>query len=192
MALNQSTLETKIRELIDPDYSGFIDHPNTKLEGVNNWATAYDIYALDAQDLSGDVLLTANKAGFVSALLDNMPDPVYGTSIAAATAFELAFVAYWTGATFAILHNPLPTLPCPNIGGTGTFSTETTSIVSSVIPDVLKNLLLVELSEVSSDGAAKAASLAAVFHVATISAVKVTITGADAEGTPITNTCTIH
>lgn len=195
MALNQTTLENNIRALIDPTYDGFIGYPSTKAAGIANWANAYDGYALSAVDLSGDSVVTTNKAGFISELTTYMPDPLTGSPEDAAEAFEKAFTAYWTAATFAVGIPPTPTGPCPNIGGNLIFGIETSSVVSSITPNVLKNLLIVEFGIFSADGAQKAADIASCLHTTTTTAVFVTITGTDTTTPtplPITNTCVIH
>lgn len=197
--LFKTTLETELRKLIDPDYEGFSGWPATREAAISNWTNAYDAYAISANDASGDSLLSANKALFEAALLSGMPsDPITGDVTTAATAFESAFTAYWLNATFNItaLIPGVAAGTCANVGGTMLFSSELTSIVTSVIPNILKPALIAELAIPSNDGAAKAASLADILHTATTTAVVVTISGLDTTPPPsgplpITNICTI-
>lgn len=192
--LSVSTLETQLRNLLDGSVATFAGYPATKADAITNWGNAYNTYALSAQDVSGDPVVTTNLAGFTSALTSGLVD--VGTVTTAADAFEAAFVAYWTGGTFATAIPGVGTATCPNVGGNLVFSAEVTSLVSAVTPNILKNLLLTEFAILSSDAATKAASLASAFHTATTTAVFVTIAGTDTTPPPtgplpVTNTCTI-
>ena len=193
MALDVNTLKSEFLKVIDSTDPGFVGYPATTNQAAINWATAYNTYATAAVDLSSDVLISANFPGFISQL-NNGLIPV-GTIATAAAAFEAAFVAYWTGAVFAVGIPPVPIGPCPNIGGTLVFGLEITSVVSAIMPNVLNGLLLGEFGILSADATAKATSLAAAFHTATTTAVFVTIAGTDTTvptPLPITNTCNIH
>lgn len=199
MTLVVSTLESELLKLFDANNVNFSGYPSTAAAACSNWGNAYDIYAKAATDVSTDPVAIANKALFVSTLQAQMPaDPTTGTPVAAANAFDAAFVAYWTAATFAIGVPPTPAAVCPSIGGNTIFAVEATSIVSVVTPAVLANLLLPIFSDVATTGTAqtKAQQIAAAFHTATTTAVMVLITGIDttpppAGPLPITNLCTI-
>jgi hypothetical protein len=197
MTLVVGTLENELLKLFDVNNVNFSGYPATAAAACSNWGNAYDVYAKAATDVSTDSVVLANKALFVSTLLAQMPaDPTTGTPIAAANAFDAAFAAYWTAATFAIGVPPTSAAVCPSIGGTAIFALEATSIVSVVTPAVLANLLLPIFSDVTTTGTAqiKAQQIAAAFHTATMTAVMVVITGTDTTlpvPLPITNTCTI-
>lgn len=205
MTLAQSKLEAEFAKIMNPDDPGFVGFPliDDGLGGVDilasrqasaqNWATAYNTYALDAVDASGDTFLAPPDPGnFANALSFATMDPA---SLAAE--FGVAFIAYWTGVTFAIgaLLNPA-TEPCASVGGTGIWSVEQISAVSLVTSIGLIASLASELAINSEDGAAKAASIAGFFHTATTTEVAVLITGLDTTSPPsgplpITNFCQI-
>lgn len=194
MALSQPTLKAEFLKLMDQDDPNFVGWPATQLQGVHNWCNAYNAYAMHATDVSGDTVFTTNLAGMISTLAANMPDPATGTPAAGAAAFDLAFIAYWAGAIFSVGILPVIPLVCPNLGGTTIFSVETTSVVVTVAPDTLKNLLAPELLILSNDADVKADAFATIFHTATTTAVTALITGLDTTAPvplPITNTCTI-
>lgn len=194
MALLQATLKTHLLRLLDSTNPAFVGFPSTKEETAENWANAYDIYAQSAQDVSNDVLETSNRAGFKNALIANLPEGT-GTAALASNAFETALVAYWIGATFKIVN-----LPLSGVGGNGTFGLEISSIVTSITPNVLSNLLLAEFSKevIETDMDVKAGLLAGIFHDATTSAVICTISGLDTTPPgsggplPIVNISPIH
>jgi hypothetical protein len=189
MALSQAILKAEFLKLFDPAVAVY---PATVVDAITNWSNAYNTYALNAVDVSGDPVVTVNLAGFTAALTASILPCPPGTDITTcANAFDSAFVAYWTLAAFSIGSLPPGIYPCLNVGGTLTFGIETTSIVSVVTPGVLSALLLTEFANLSSDYDAKADDLAQAFHDATTSAVLVTIVGEDTIGGPITNTCTI-
>lgn len=193
MTLNKTTLLNELRKFSDETYSGFTAFPKNKTEAKQKWAAAYDLYASAATDVSGDIVSTKNKAGFQGALL--LDDK--NTPMKAAQEFENAFVAYWTGAVFAVGIPPTPAAKCPSVGGTTLWSTETTSVVTTITPNTLRSLLL----PIFTDNTQKTAltqlqKIADAFHTATTTAVFVLITGLDTTPTPtgplpITNTCTI-
>jgi hypothetical protein len=194
MALVKATLKDELLKLIDPDDPDFVGHPANSIEFANNWADAYEAYAVSAADASGDPLVTANRAGFVAALqLLNSPVGVIAT---AAASFDSAFVAYWTGAIFAVGTPPTPSSPCASVGGNGIWAAEVSSVVALVDAGTLQASMASLLAIPSADPQVKAAALADAFHIATTSAVHVLITGTDttpppAGPSPITNTCTI-
>lgn len=179
MSLNQAKLKTEIMKLIDEETPGFIGFPTDLVTACQNWGNAYNIYALDAVDISGDKLLTSNLVGFQNALAANLPVAEAGTSILAASAFDLAFISYWTAAVFSI-----GMIPLGGIGGTGIFSVEISSVVSAITPNVLNNLLLPIFNLNSEDTDAKADSLATAFHTATTTAIFCLISGLDTSPPP--------
>lgn len=205
MALNKDTLKTEILKLIDPEDEDFVGYPEDAATAAENWAAAYATYAADAEDASGDALASASESGFADAIESGLagdpeadpPVPGSSTPAQAAAAFGAAFLAFWTGATFAVgtLLDPL-TEPCPSVGGTGIWATEATSAVLAAVPAGLITLLTAEFAVNSDDPDTKADALATAFHTATTTAVTVLISGLDstpppASPIPITNTCTV-
>lgn len=190
MALDVNKLKTELLKIIDPNDPHFVGYPTNATDFANNWANAYDTYAKDAQDVSGDVLITAFKSAMAAKLLTlNVPAGVIAT---AASTFDDALKAYWASAVFAIGIVPTPASACPSVGGTGTWATETSSIGVGFTAGILEASLLSLLAIPSSDPQVKAPALAAAFHNATTSAVKILITGVDTTvptPLPITNTC---
>lgn len=192
MTLQVAALVTELRKFGDEKFSGFTGFPTTKEAAKTAWTNAYDTYASTATDISGDLVISKNAAGFNSSLSFDTS----GTAASSAADFDSSFVSYWTGATFAVGIIPPPTGLCPNIGGTGIFGVETTSVVSAVTANVLKAKLLVVLSTPASNAQAQIELIAQAFHEATTEAVIVLITGTDTTPTPsgplpITNTCGI-
>jgi hypothetical protein len=191
--LNVTSLKTSLLQMFDATRSDFVGWPPTLAQAVDNFASAYDLYALAATDASGDSVATTSVANFKTPLLILAP----GSSAAdAAQAFDDAFVAYWTGGVFAVGTPPTPAAPCPSIGGNMLWSVEISSIVQLATPNILKGLLLPEFAVLSADPDAKATAIANAFHTATTTAVMVLITGLDttpppAGPLPITNICTI-
>jgi len=168
MTLVAATLESELLKLFDSSSASFAGYPATTAAAANNWANAYDAYAKAATDSTLDSLATANKAGFASTLVSQLPaDPAAGSYVTAANAFDAAFVTYWTGAIFTFV------------------APEISSLVTAIIPSTLANLLLPIFADVSSVGTAqvKAQQMAAAFHTATTTAVTVTI--AFAVGPPV-------
>jgi len=160
------------------------------------WTNAYHSYAMDAEDVSGDRVVTTNRTGFLSSLSLGSGNSIFQ----AALNFDRAFVAYWTGGIFAVgALIVVPPAGCPNVGGSGVWSSEITSVVTVVSAGVLAGLLVPVFSSISDGDTArsKARQMATAFHQATISAVTVLITGLDTTPgptgpLPITNTCTIR
>ena len=136
--LSVSVLVTELRKFGDSTFSGFEGFPSSKNAAKEAWTQAYATYAASAEDTSGDSVVSANSADFKS----NLAFEQDNTSADAAKEFDDAFVAYWTGATFAVGALPPPSGDCANVGGNGTFGVETTSVVTSVQTNVLKNKLL--------------------------------------------------
>lgn len=190
MALDVNKLKTELLKIIDPNDAHFVGYPTNATDFANNWANAYDTYARDAQDVSGDVLVTAFKTAMAAKLLTlNVPAGVIAT---AASTFDDALKAYWASAIFAVGIVPTLASACPSVGGTGTWSIETSSIGVGFTAGILETALLSLLAIPSSDPLVKATALAGAFHAATTTAVKVLITGVDTTvptPLPITNTC---
>ncbi len=191
--LSQTILENEFSKLMDPNDLLFIGHPATKAGAATNFAAAYDTYAQDAEDASGDTFLLAPVASnFEDALTFNTNTPAD-----MAAEFGAAFLAYWSGVTFSIgsLLNPT-TEPCPSVGGTGVWSVEITSVITAITNTGLIAQLTSEFTTLSIDGATKAVDIAAIFHTATTIEVLALISGLDTTPTPsgplpITNICTI-
>lgn len=192
MALSASILKTEILKLVDPDDPGFVGFPEDTATMQANWTDAFDAYALNAVDVSGDPVVTVNKAGFQAALAPLFnPD---STSTAAANAFASAWSAYWTGATFAIL------IPPPSgVGGNGIFGVEISSAVTVVVPANLSSDLktIFDTIDTDQDPDTKAQQIADAFHAATTNDITVLISGLDTTPPPtgplpITNTDKVY
>jgi len=205
MSLDKAKMEAKLLRMFDQDHVEFIGFPTDIATAAANWTDAYDTYALDAEDASGDTLASASASSFEEHLgggpgdppspPPNLPGPG-GTPTMAAQAFDDAFVKYWTGASFNVGTPPVHLSPCPNVGGTTIFSTEATSVVSGVTANVLRGLLIPIFSDInpSTTAAQKASQIATAFDTATKSAVIVSIDGLDTTTptpVPINNTCTV-
>jgi len=172
MALDSTLLKEKILSLTDENDSTFIGFPTDIATAATNWASAYHTYAKSAQDVSGDFLETSNPTEFENVLAAGFSDQL--TIEQAADLFEQAFTVYWVGAIFEV-----GLLPPNGVGGNGIFGVETTSIVDTITPNILKNLLLTEFAILSSDADTKSEALANIFHEATTTAIFVLITGTD-------------
>jgi len=191
MALDKSKLETELIKMLDEAHDDFIGFPADAAEAAANWAAAYDTYAADVEDVSGDGIASANAAGFESALV--FADT--NTPALAELEFDAAFVAYWTGATFSV-----GTPPSSGVGGNGTWGVEQTSAVVACPPGALKaEITSILASNAKESAASKAGKLATAFHNATTGgAIVVLIAGLDttppASGgpLPITNTDTVY
>lgn len=148
MALSSSKLKNEILA-VTGDPSNF---PSSENDAKQRLADAYDNYAQDAVDSSGDGPLIVNKSAFQSALSFS----VGGSAAAAAAAFEAAIVAYWTGATFNI------TTPPP-----GSILKVSSTIVTPPIPNGLIGGVFSNISpEVTAD--TKAQQIADAIHAMTI------------------------
>jgi hypothetical protein len=135
MTLSASKLKDELLKVLDSTNIHFVGNSATIIAAANNWANAYDVYAKDATDLSGDAVVLTNKAGFASTLAAQIPpSPNAGSYATTANAFDLAFIAYWTAATFRTGTPPTPTGLCPNTGGNMVFGIEATSAVSVITP----------------------------------------------------------
>lgn len=188
MSLSRQKLE---RELLR-----IFTRPNvvkTKEHARRLWWETYDVYARDAQDVSGDDVLQVNSYRFLKSLrFDSL-----NNYLQAADEFDAAFRAYWQGATFNV-GQLIATAPstCPNVGGNGVWSTETASVVSRVQRRALTGRLVPVFQRQSqvADAERAAAEIAQAFHETTTKDVLVTITGFDTSTpTPIaiSNTCTV-
>ena len=189
MSLDRDKLRDSFRAVVDPTYP-LHAFPATQADAVEAWTEIYDSYALAAEDVSGDSVVTANRAGFKAALTMDIHS---GDPETLAAEFAAAFLAYWTGAVFAIGKLPAtPTVPCPSVGGNLIWGSEATSVVSAVVSENLRQTLVTEFGKQTIDGEAKAEALADLFHDATTRDVQVLITGLDtAVPTLITTTCTV-
>lgn len=198
MSLNPEILLSEIRSFADPDYLGFSGFPTSRIQARQAWTSAYNTYASTAQDASNDLLVTANSLGFFGAL--DFTASNSKTLLSAVLDFDSAFIAYWTGAIFAIGIPPSPAAPCSNIfvpPGNGIFGLEITSIVSVVIPNILKVKLFNVMQNPDTRAVAQLEKIADAFHEATTTAIKVLITGTDTVPSPVgpypvTNLCEIH
>lgn len=205
MALDPNVLKTELLKMLDPTHEDFIGFPADGATAAANWAAAFDAYASQAEDASGDALTSANASGFESAIETGLvgqpeaepPVPGSSTPAEAAAAFGLAATAYWTGAAFAVGQLVPTPPPCPNVGtGTMIFASEVTSLVSAPLSALLVAALLTEFAVISDDADAKAESLAGAFDDSTTTEVLVTIAGLDttpppATPLPVTNTCNV-
>lgn len=195
MGLSVNTLKDELDKLVDENNPSFTGWPANIGIAATNFANAYTTYAMTAQDRSTDIVLTYNTAGFAAAIATLVIGDSYLT---ASQAFEQAFIAFWTGATFAIGIPPISAPPCLNVGGTTIFSTELASVVTTITPGVLQPLLFTEFQKIeNSDMSGKTLRIAQAFHTATTTAIAVTITGLDttpppAGPLPIINICTIN
>lgn len=157
------------------------------------WASAYDSYARDAQDISGEAPITVSAVGFRRAL--NFRVCRHASQISAQ--FEQAFQTYWTGGVFQFGIPPPPVPPgCPNVGGNTIFGVELSSLVTLVTPGVMFSQVYPEFSTAFRGDTiqARASAIAAAMHRATTTAVFVLISGTDTTvptPLPITNACTI-
>lgn len=157
------------------------------------WWEVYDFYARDAEDVSGDSVLTVNSYRF----LKNLKFFSFNNYVQAAEEFDDAFRAYWQGATFNVAQLiTTPPSTCPNVGGNGIWASETASVVSGVRRRAIAGRLVPIFQGQSQVANAQraAAEIARAFHDATTQDVSVTITGFDTTfPTPvsISNTCTL-
>jgi hypothetical protein len=163
-------------------------------DAENRWADAYTSYAADAEDVSGDALASSNPIGFRRALRFRASS----TADSFAQQIAAGFSAYWTGASFNVGLITAGTAGCPNVGGTGLFSSETTSLVTAVASPIMRGKVRAALSSFTRTTSAsqKAAELATAIHSATTRAVVVTIVGLDTTPAPsgplaVTNVCTV-
>lgn len=161
-------------------------------DAERKWTDIYDGYAKGAVDVSGDRVVAANTPGFKGSLR-------FASAKEAgqlAQSFDRAFVAYWTGATFAVGTPPTPAARCPSVGGNGIFGIEVSSVVVAVASGVLAGNLQpifrsIKPGQTSPEQARKVASA---FHRATVTAVTVLIAGTDTTvptPLPVVSRCTV-
>lgn len=117
---------------------------------------AYDNYASDAMDISGDSPLLLNKQDALD-ILDTITTAETAASVA--LKFENAIIAFWAGATFKIIIPPA-----------GTVAPEVSAIVTTnIVPGTLVSTLTPIFSDLSPKTyAQKAAELATAFDDATL------------------------
>jgi len=195
MSLSVTKLRDEFLPMFDPGAGGFY-WSSTRSEALDRIRDAYDTYASDAEDYSGDSVASKSPSGFRSALNAMLST---WTAADAAAAMAAAFVAYWTGGSFAVgsLISGTGSPPCANQGsGTKIFAVENTSAVIAAVGTSLQAALLSEFNNLSTDGAAKALAIAQCFHNATTADVTVLISGLDTTPPPtgplpVTNTCTV-
>lgn len=92
MALDKSKLQTELENWLN-NKNNYL----TRNDAYTAFADAYETYALDAQDVSGDVVNIYNKPDLISTL-EEIPE--IGTVEIASQKFEDAINAFWTGALF--------------------------------------------------------------------------------------------
>lgn len=181
MALSASTLAGELRKIFDPGAGGF-GWPASRSAAIASITAAYDTYASDAVDYSGDAVASKSPSGFQAALAAAFSDT--WTAADAADAFRDAWIAYWTGATFAVGAPPPPSGQCPNSGGNTVFSVEISSAVTIINGAPLRASLLYEFGNLGIDGDAKATAIAAAFHAATTNDITCRIDGLDSTPPP--------
>lgn len=198
MALTLAALKAEILKLIDPENPGFVGYTNSYAVAAANWATAFDNWASNAEDDSGDNPAVVFKALFQTALLSAWASST--TKEDGAQSFADAVNDYWTGGIFSVGSLvPGTGNNCANVGaGTRVFATEATSVVTSVTTAAIYVLLLGEFTQYRTSMDAKAQALAEAFYnPITVGGVFVTITGIDttpppAGPLPVTNVCGVH
>ncbi len=191
-----SVLVEGLRQICDPTHPNHA-FPASRSEAIQRFTDAIvTAYSYKAEDISGDAVATLNEPGWLLALLSGL-GPSW-TAAAAAQGFGNAFAALWTGGAFAVGTPPAPGGECPNVGGTGIFSVENTSVVNSANGASVQADLLNCFNNLSSDGDAKMNEFATIIHNRSRSAssVSVLISGLDSTPPPggpipITNTCRV-
>jgi len=137
------------------------------------------------------MVIVTNRPGFQAALSFS---PGSLAPIAAAQ-FEAAFLAYWTGAVFAVGIPPSPAAACPSIPPAPPWAVEVSSVVVSALPGLAAPLLPTFSNNANRSPPVVANELANAFHVATTTLVMVLITGITLPpppgGLPVTNLCNI-
>lgn len=151
-------------------------------------AEIYHAYAVQAVDVSGDGPTNLSSTDFEAKL--NFERSRSADEFCRQV--DAAFVAYWTGATFATDLLPPAEPACPNVGGTGEFASETSSEVVEVTTRAMYGKLLPIMSRASKSVRVRAQEIAQAMDAVTKSAVTVLITGEDTGSpspSPITNEC---
>lgn len=167
MALSASTLKTNLI-----NWATQSQGMSEKQDALQGFVTAYKNYAIQAQDISGDFLLTYSESGMLDVLMSLSPG---NTVVQGAQAFEQAIIAFWTGATFQL------TTPPP-----GTVAPEVSAVVTTnIIPGVLASALQSVFADISPDTPleTKMEQLAQVLHSATTTII-VTCIGTNAGPPP--------
>jgi hypothetical protein len=101
MSLDKTKLKNNLIE--------WMNAPSNNIEDTAEaFANAYDGYALDAQDISGDSPLVLNKSAILAAFKTLT---TIDTAQTAAIKIENGLVLYWTGGLFNLLIPPLGTIP---------------------------------------------------------------------------------
>lgn len=188
MSLSQAKLQRELfRIFTRPNVVKTVEHARRL------WWETYDVYARDAEDVSGDSVAIVNSFGFLKGLRFSS----LNNYLQAAYELDDAFRAYWRGATFNVGSLIIGTPSgCASIGGNGVWASEAASVVSTIRRRGLAGRLVPVFrsqSEVANAERA-AAEIALALHHATTQDVKVTITGLDTTTpTPvsISNVCTI-
>lgn len=174
MALDKSKLTNELTTWLENQGDYLDDETSTGIEkSADAFANAYETYALDAVDVSGDSPDVVNKSGLASAI---KAITVPGTAATAALQYETGIVAFWTGATFKLLTPPA-----------GTIAPEVSAIVTTPpVPGPLAIALTAVFSDISGkDHATKASEIADALDTATKTVV-VTCTGTNAAPPPPT------
>lgn len=179
-------------------YRGFVrwfqlpDGVRTYEQAEQKLARVYHDYAMDAEDVSGERASNLDMQKFQQRLgfSRSRSERDFARQI------EDAFVSYWTGTTFPILVVPPASPPCLNVGGTGEFSSEVSSQVTSVEALSMYNVILPIFRRSDNTATESARRLAEAMDRVTRSAIEVLITGWDTTPSPsgpiaITNTCTV-
>lgn len=179
MSLRVEALQDSLRNLLDPSAPGFVPYQPDRGVAAYRLCSAYDVYARDAVDQSGDQLVTANLPGMQQSFASGLSGS--STANAAAEAFAVAYSVYWIGASFAVGRLPRP--GPPTVGGNGIFSTEIASTVLSVMTDRIYNMMALEFGRLTT-GEEKVNGLAAAMHASTIVSVSTTISGLDTSPPP--------
>lgn len=162
----------------------------TYLQAERLFALTYHHYAKKATDVSGEYAINLSYRKFQMQLdfqSSRTPEQF-------CRQLDRAFVAYWTGVTFATAIVPPVLPPCPNQGGNGVFASEVSSVVVGVSPQVLYAELLPVVSSLSTAEGVATHEIASAFDRATKQAVDVLISGWDTTPgptgpLPITNLC---
>jgi len=147
MALDKAALKTDLEAWMGNPYDDVND-------AADAFANAYDSYALDAVDVSGDSPLLTNKPALVSAISTLTTAETPST---AAKKFETGIIAYWAGATFELLYPP-----------TGTIAPEiSASVTINILPNVISIPLTIIFTDTVGTSAVKAQLLSDLFDIAT-------------------------
>ncbi len=115
------------------DLINWIEKCKTEIKNTNDalqlFVDAYENYAKDAQDISGDYVLSYNKSSMFETLL-NLPSQQSAND--GAQIIENAIINFWNGATFKLLIPPPGTI-LPEISST---------VIQNIVSGTLKSLLV--------------------------------------------------